>query len=64
MKKSYIKAIKVINSCKTSKHVMGTYNYIWNFRRLFANESGCKELTSKLHNRCYKKRKIIGETND
>jgi hypothetical protein len=64
MKESYIKAIKVINSCKTSKHVMGTYNYIWNFRRLFANESGCKELTSKLHNRCHKKRKMIGEKNE
>ena len=43
---------------------MGTYNYIWNFRRLFANESGCKELTSKLHNRCHKKRKMIGEKNE
>ena len=60
MKKAYEKAIKVINSCTNYKHVISAYNYIWNFRRLYANNKICKELTEKLHERCYKKRKILG----
>ena len=64
MKEAYIKAIKVINSCKNYQHVMNAYNYIWNFRKLFDGKKGCEELAKKLHERCYKKRKIIGEKNE
>ncbi len=64
MKEAYIKAIKVIESCKTSTHIMAAYNYIWNFRKLFANEKDIKVLTEKLHTRCYSKRKRIGDKHD
>ena len=59
MKKAYIKALKIIDSCKNSQHVMCAYNYIWIFRRLFEDKKGCKELTAKLHDKCYKKRKMV-----
>jgi len=59
MEKAYKKAIEVINSCKTSKHTMSAYNYIWNFNRLFIETVGCKELTRKLHARCARKRKML-----
>jgi len=61
MKKAYIKAIEVIDSCKTSRHITAAYNYIWNFRKLFENKPGCKKLTKILHNRCYRKRKTVGD---
>lgn len=60
MKKAYEKALKVIDSCTNQYHVITTYNYIWNFRRLYANNKTCVELTKKLHNKCRKKRKILG----
>ena len=59
MKEAYIKALQIIDSCKTYQHVMVAYNYIWNFRKLFDNKKGCRQLTSKLHDRCYRKRKIL-----
>jgi len=59
MKKSYKKAIAVIDSCKTSAQTLAAYNYIWNFNRLFVKDTGCKELTRKLHARCSIKRKIV-----
>jgi hypothetical protein len=59
MKKSYKKAIAVIDSCNTSVHTLAAYNYIWNFSKLFVKEKGCKELTRKLHARCSRKRKIV-----
>jgi hypothetical protein len=61
MKEAYIKAIKVINSCKTSLHITVAYNYVWNFSKLFANENGAKVLSNKLHERCNRRRKILGE---
>tara|TARA_R110000823_G_C15534833_1_gene457307 strand:- start:147 stop:341 length:195 start_codon:yes stop_codon:yes gene_type:complete len=57
MKESYIKAIKVIYSCKNFAQITSAYNYIHNFRVLYGGQNGCKELTSKLHERCNKKRK-------
>lgn len=60
MKKAYEKAIKVIESCKNSSQITCAYNYIWNFRALFTDIKGCKELTKKLHDRCFRKRKSLG----
>ena len=59
MKKAYNKALKVIDSCTNYTQVMTAYIYIWNFRKLFADEIGCKELTRKLHDKCSNKRKTV-----
>jgi hypothetical protein len=61
MKEAYIKAIKVINSCKNYLQVLAAYNYIHNFRVLFGNNKGCDELTKKLQERCNKKRTTLRE---
>ena len=59
MKKAYLKALKVIDSCKNSFHVTATYNYIWNFESLFSKNKGCENLVKKLHERCLRKRKLV-----
>ena len=60
MKKAYIKAIEVINSCENSSQVMSAYNYIHNFRVLFGNNSGCDKLAKKLMEKCAIQRKRVG----
>jgi len=59
MEKAYIKAINVIDSCVTTRHTLGAYNYIWLFKNLFNNMIGCNELTRRLHAQCSRKRKIL-----
>jgi hypothetical protein len=61
MKKAYKKALRVIDSCTNYQQVMGAYNFIWNFRRLFEDTKGCTELTQKLHDKCHLKRKLVGD---
>jgi hypothetical protein len=60
MKKAYIKAIDVILSCKSSSHIMGAYNFIYNFRIRFGKWKGCDELTKKLMEKCAIQRKKVG----
>lgn len=59
MKEAYKKAVQVVDSCMTSVHTLGAYNYIWNFSKLFSSTKGCKELTRKLHAKCSNKRKTV-----
>jgi len=61
MKKAYTKALKVINSCKTHQHIMGAFNYIWNFERMYGWKKGGLALVKKLHIKCSTKRRIVGE---
>tara|TARA_A100001515_G_scaffold139730_2_gene134661 strand:+ start:2204 stop:2398 length:195 start_codon:yes stop_codon:yes gene_type:complete len=64
MKKAYIKALKVIRSCNNSSHIMGAYNFIYNFRILFGKLTGCNELTKKLMEKCALQRKIVEGRNN
>ena len=61
MKEAYIKGIKIINSCTNIKHILATYNYLWNFKQLFKNENGSLLLTKKLYERCYRQRQKLRE---
>tara|TARA_R100000734_G_C3312170_1_gene103131 strand:- start:1371 stop:1565 length:195 start_codon:yes stop_codon:yes gene_type:complete len=59
MKKAYIKALRVVRSCNNSAHIMGAYNFIYNFRIRFGKWTGCEELTKKLMEKCAIQRKIV-----
>ncbi len=55
MIESYIKGLDIISSCKNSSHVMATFNWIDNFRKLYGNIDETKKLMEK----CSSKRKIL-----
>ena len=55
MIEAYIKGFDIISSCKNSSHVMATFNWIDNFRKLYGNINE----TEKLMEKCSKRRKTL-----
>ena len=54
---AFAKAVKVINSCTTTSHILASFNYIENFRKLFKEET----ITKKLRQICSIKRTILNK---
>ncbi len=54
-REAFAKALKIINSCETQDHIIGAYNYIDNFRRLFKED----KLADRLKQICSTGRAII-----
>ena len=54
---AFAKALAVINSCKTHDHIVGAFNYVDNFRKLFKEE----KIADKLRYICSTKRTILNK---
>ena len=52
---AFEKALAIINSCKTHDHIMGAFNYIDNFRKVFKED----KIAKKLRQICSTKRTIL-----
>tara|TARA_R100000008_G_scaffold75150_1_gene54221 strand:- start:649 stop:846 length:198 start_codon:yes stop_codon:yes gene_type:complete len=52
---AFNKALAVINSCKTHDHIVGAFNYIDNFRKVFKED----KTANKLRQICSTKRTIL-----
>ena len=61
MKEAYNKALRVIDSCRTSTHLLGAYNYIHNFEKMYSDcdPISYEKLIKQLKEYCFFKRAKI-----